>query len=112
MLIGDKYKIGSDRFNIILFEKYQKETEEEEEDTGEEVKDNWKPLGYFSSIQNTLHYLVDHEIRHTGLEDLRALDSKIGELYLLIMSLNLPTKDSLAPDKGVEEVNQVESIQS
>jgi len=78
MIVNNKYRITSDALNIILQVKgYRKETKEE----------YWKNEAYFSSYQSAFKYLVDSEIKATGLPDLKTVLDKIDELYQLINGL-------------------------
>ena len=78
MLIGKKYKVDSDSFGITLYESVN-------------VKKTgcirWQPLAYFASVKNALEYLVDREVRMTGLKDFQTVVEKQKELYQLIKEL-------------------------
>jgi len=80
MLIGDKYKIESDSFNVSLYKSVN-------------VKKTrgirWQPIAYFANVTNALDHLVDLEIMETGLKDFRVVVEKQEELYQLIRSLKL-----------------------
>lgn len=74
MLVGDKYKIESDTMNVTLLE--QKVSKDD--------KERWEVVGYFSSLTNALHHLVDHDIQGLGLEDLKLIEKRQLELHLSI----------------------------
>lgn len=93
LLIGDKYKIESDELNVTL---YLKKTitgtgrgriGKSKKAVGEEY---WTPIAYFSTPKNALDYLVDNEVRGTGMIDLKTIVAKIEELHALIKGLELP----------------------
>lgn len=83
MLIGAKYKIESpDSMNVTLYRK-------------EIVKKGgirWRAIAYFATPANALKYLVDQEVKETGLKELRVVVEKIDELYRLVDSLQLERK--------------------
>jgi len=78
MLIGKKWKVESDRDNIILFKSHRSKK------TGEE---KWSKEGYFSTLGNALKALVDREVGETGLVDFRTVVGKQAELYKLIKEI-------------------------
>jgi hypothetical protein len=77
MLIGNKYKVESDSLNVTLFQKGVSKSNEV----------YWRPIGYFSSLENALDHLVDLEVMETELKDLRAVVEKQKELCQLIKGL-------------------------
>jgi len=87
MIVGSKHKIESDDLNVTVYEK--RESKEGKEDT-------WRPIGYFSRIDNALKFLVDRGVKETGLKDLKTVAQKQQELYELIESLELP-RNSVQP---------------
>jgi hypothetical protein len=88
MLIGDKYKLESDRFTITLSEKKIKG--DKSKDAGGEW---WDEIMYFSNIHNALKALVDYDLNMSGLSDLKAIADRQMELYLLIRSLPIKKED-------------------
>ena len=79
MLIGSKYKVESDAMEVTLSEKLvNKKTNEV----------YWKPIAYFSTVQNALKFMVDQEVNKTELQDFRAVVEKQVELYQLISSIS------------------------
>jgi len=78
MLIGENIKIESDDLNVTL---YQKGTSK---NSG---KVYWRPIAYFSCVENALKHLVDLAVMKTGLKDYRAVVEKQKELYQLIKGL-------------------------
>lgn len=79
--VGSSFKLGADSLNVILYERH---IGKKGESKGEEV---WRKIAYFSNPQNALKYLVDYEVRKTGLEDVKTVCQKIDELYALINDL-------------------------
>jgi hypothetical protein len=80
MLIGKKYKVGSDAMNVILYEK---------EITKKNGDIRWRPMAYFSNIKYALRYLVNLELKTTGLKDLETVNRKQQEILALINNLKL-----------------------
>lgn len=78
MLLGERYKLESDSFNVSLYKRV------EVKKTG---GTRWKPIAYFSSPHNALRYLVGLELMETGMADLKTVVKKQEELYTLINSL-------------------------
>lgn len=77
MLIGNSWKIESDSMNVILSKKSRKTN----------VGKFWKVQGFYSSIKEALHALVDQEIKDTELLVLKTVEEKIEELHTLIDNL-------------------------
>jgi len=78
MLIGRNWKIESDSMNVTLFKRGVSK---------KSGKETWRGEGYFGTIKEALHELVNLEIRQTGLTDLKTINNKIEELHELIDSL-------------------------
>jgi len=78
MLIGKKYKIESDTYNVTLYEKGVSK-----------VRGNtyWRPIAYFATVKNALEYLINLEVNQTGLKDLKTVSKKIDELIGLVRGL-------------------------
>jgi len=93
MLIGDKYKIESDSLNIIFFRRTKSK---------KNGSDRWRAEAYFATVKNALTYLVDMEVRETGLQDLKQVTKKQDELYALIKSLNLPGEPPVTIEVAVK----------
>jgi len=74
MLIGDKYKIESDDMQyIISIIRTAK--------SGKlEGVSSWRVEAYFKTLPEAIKWLVDREIRGTGLVDLLEVNKKIEEL--------------------------------
>lgn len=80
MQIGKNYKIESDSLNVTLL----KGTTSKK--TG---KESYKPVGYFPKVGNALKFMVDLEIKETGLINFKTVCQKQDELYKLIESLKI-----------------------
>mgnify|MGYP001608441356 CR=1 FL=1 len=80
MLIGKNYKIESDELNVTVYSRHLSKK------TG---KENWKAEGYFSTIKNALDFLIEVEVRKTGLADLLTIVKKQEELHTLIKGLSM-----------------------
>ncbi len=92
--IGNKFGLGTDSFNVILYEKH---IGQKGKSAGKEV---WKELAYFSTPQNALDYLVENQVRRTGLEDLKTVCTEINKVKELIRSLDLPAEASISHKKA------------
>ena len=79
MLIGNSWKIESDRMNVILSKKSRKT----------KIGKFWKVLGFYPDIKSALHALVEQGIRDTKLKDLKTINDKIEELHTLIKNLSV-----------------------
>ncbi len=79
--IGEDYRIGADAMNIILYERHIGKRK------GVVGKDVWTQAGYFSTVQNALSFLVEHEVKKTELKDLNDVVAKIEEVKAMIRSL-------------------------
>mgnify|MGYP001562946058 FL=1 len=82
MNISEKYKIESDDMNVVVYKKQKPRKPG--------ARESWRPLGYLSSFQQALKFLVDNEINGTGLTDFKTVVAKQQELYDLINTLQLP----------------------
>lgn len=77
MELGRNWKIESDSLNIKLFKKSQKSG----------AKKLWIEMGFYSSVKNALHGLVEHGVKETELKDIKTINDKIEELHTLIENL-------------------------
>ncbi len=78
--VSKKYRLSSDKFNIILQEKYHNK------------KLNtiiWDSIAYFSTPQNALNYILEQEIREFWVEDLKEVVKRMDELYKMVRELPL-----------------------
>jgi len=75
MLIGDKYKVESDEMQYIISASYTAGVNSKL--AGQVL---WKTVAYFKTLSEAIKWLVDREIRGTGLVDLLEVNKKIEEL--------------------------------
>ena len=76
MKINEKYSIESDVLNVTVYE-HSIVKEEESENFGKEVK---KPVGYLTTIDQAFKFLIDREVKGTGMKELNMIMNKITEL--------------------------------
>jgi hypothetical protein len=84
MLIGNDWRIEADSLGIQLYHRrlvVRKDTGLKEEDWGN------APVGYYSSVRNAIHDMVERSVRETKLVDIRTVDAKIAELHRMIEKL-------------------------
>ncbi len=74
MLIGKNWKIESDDMNVILMDLHKSKKGEE----------SWEIEGYYPTVKEALHGLVELEIKSTELKDLQTVCDKIMVLHYLI----------------------------
>jgi hypothetical protein len=75
MLIGQDYKIESEKYNIVLFKKRINE---------KKYSEVWEPQAYFSSLSNALRYIVTLEVEETALNDVDKVVNRIKEVEDMI----------------------------
>ena len=76
MKINEKYSIESDVLNVTVYE-HSIVKEEESENFGKEVK---KPVGYLTTIDQAFKFLIDREVKGTGMKEFNTIMNKIIEL--------------------------------
>ena len=76
MKINEKYSIESDVLNVTVYE-HSIVKEEESENFGKKVK---KPVGYLTTIDQAFKFLIDREVKGTGMKELNTIMNKITEL--------------------------------
>ena len=72
MMIGQKWLVGADSLNIILYRRQMNRK------TGKEY---WRAHSYYSSVANALMCLVDQGVRDTELADLQTVCDRIDQLH-------------------------------
>ncbi len=85
--INDKYSIGADSMNIILFQTNTsagKSRDPKRNSVGREYR---VAIGYFSTSKGALDYMVKREIYGTGMKDFQTIVQKIEELHQIISRL-------------------------
>ena len=76
MKINEKYSIESDVLNVTVYE-HSIVKKKESESFGKEVK---KPVGYLTTIDQAFKFLIDREVKGTGMKELNKIMNKIIEL--------------------------------
>lgn len=86
MLIGRDWKIETDDMNVTIS---KRSIVRKGKNAGQGIR---IPKVYFSSLQHALEWLVDNEVKASGLKDLQTVLAKQAELYSLIASLTKEEK--------------------
>lgn len=76
MRINEKYSIESDVLNVTVYE-HSVVKEKESKNFGKEVK---RAVGYLATIDQAFKFLIDREVKGTGMEDFNTIINKIEEL--------------------------------
>ncbi|WP_411501402.1 hypothetical protein [Bacillus thuringiensis] len=79
--IGEKYKITSDAYNVIINQKYQKESKE-----GEEIKFDYKTIGFYPNVEKACIALLDKELRESEATAIKDLMLEIKDTKLAIIA--------------------------
>jgi hypothetical protein len=77
-VIGDKYKLATDAYNIILMEKNIRERDKVE---------YWVNIAYFSSWEHALEEIVRRDIKEAWVKDLEYVVKEIARLDKMIQGL-------------------------
>ncbi len=83
MLIGKDWKIESDDLDVVVS---RRTVAKRGKNAGLE---KWTAEAFCSSLQNALQWLVDQEVKETGLTDLRTVIKKQNALYKLMRDIKL-----------------------
>ncbi|MDU2291926.1 MAG: hypothetical protein E7D69_17995 [Clostridium celatum] len=76
MRINKKYSIESDEMNVTVYE-HSIVKEKESKNFGKETK---KAVGYLTTIEQAFKFLIDREIKGSGMSDFKTIMNKISEL--------------------------------
>lgn len=76
MRINEKYSIESDVLNVTVYE-HSVVKEKESKNFGKEVK---RAVGYLTTIDQAFKFLIDREVKGTGMTDFNTIMNKIAEL--------------------------------
>ncbi|WP_428879804.1 hypothetical protein [Bacillus cereus group sp. BfR-BA-01700] len=79
--IGEKYKITSDAYNVIINQRYQKESKE-----GEEIKFDYKSIGFYPNVEKACIALLDKELRESEAKAIKDLMIEIKNAKLAILA--------------------------
>ena len=77
MQINSNWKVESDDMNVILYKHCSKKTGE----------DDWRAVGYYSTVANALRAFIEMGIKGTGMVDLQTIVNKIEEVHKDILKL-------------------------
>ena len=96
MLIGENYKIETDKYNIVLYSKreinaeksarmkamlearYGEKIEVDSEDDGVDKADkNWVVSGYYATVGNSLKGLVELDLKKSELKDFQEIVNRV-----------------------------------
>ena len=75
-MIIDKYAIESDALNVTVYE-LSIVKDKDSKNFGKKAR---KAIGYFSTIDQAFKFLIDREVKGTGMEDFNTIMNKIAEL--------------------------------
>ncbi len=81
--MGENYRIGTNKLNIILYSKADPKENEECED-GEKVEKGWRLEGYFGSLKGAIKHLIQLDVNRTHFESLEILADRIEALKELV----------------------------
>ena len=77
MLIGINHKVECvDNYNITVFHQARPKKGDS--------KELWKVDAYFSTLAGALHYIVNQEIKGTGLKELRDIVERVEGIHAMI----------------------------
>ena len=75
MKLNEKYLIKSDKLNVTVCEVT---VAKEGKKAGEPIE---KAVGYFTTVEQAYKFIVDREIKGTGMNDFEIIMKKINELH-------------------------------
>lgn len=75
MKLNKKYLIEADKLNVIV---YEVSVAKDGKKAGEPIK---KAVGYLTTVEQAYKFVVDREIKGTGMTDFKTIMSKINELH-------------------------------
>jgi hypothetical protein len=78
MDLGCNFRIESDGLNVTVSKRSVTKGGDNQ------GKETWANEAYVSTLPNALKWLVDQEVKDTGLTDLKTIIAKQNELYALI----------------------------
>ena len=89
MLIGNKYKVESDKENVTIYKRKVIKGNRKGSPSNRVGESYWVALGYFTTVKGALGFIVEHEIKGSGLEDFETVVEKVQELHDLIKGLDI-----------------------
>jgi len=75
MILGKKWKIEFEPLNYTLFR-----LENVRDKKTNEIKKEWKLLGYYGNIPNLINGLIKNKVRAKEIEDFKELDREIKQI--------------------------------
>lgn len=79
MLIGNNWKVETDEHytdNITVYRKSKPRKVES--------KETWNPEGYFATVAGALHFIVNQEIKGTGLKEFQTVVDQVESIHAMI----------------------------
>lgn len=74
MKLNERYLIESDKLNVTV---YEITVAKEGKKAGEPIK---KAVGYLTTVEQAYKFVIDREIKGSGMTDFETIMSKINEL--------------------------------
>lgn len=122
VMIGQNYKIESDKLNLILYSNFPPDLEKSERmkqnlrvKLGNDVvfkdhADKWQPEGYFSNLRNLVKYIAELELRLTDIKDLQTITDRMDAIYKLIEQVcpNITVSDLKGPKTRAKDSDKTE----
>ena len=81
--IGNRFALGADSENIIIYIKHISERGKNE------GKEMWVASAYFATVSGALDYLIEQSVKETKLEDFKTVCLEIDKLKVSIKALGL-----------------------
>lgn len=75
MKLNEKYLIEADKLNVIV---YEVSVAKDGNKAGEPIK---KAVGYLTTVEQAYKFVIDREIKGSGMTDFETIMSKINELH-------------------------------
>lgn len=75
MKLNEKYLIEADKLNVTV---YEVSVAKDGKKAGEPIK---KAVGYLTTVEQAYKFVIDREIKGSGMTDFEVIMSKINELH-------------------------------
>ena len=75
MKLNEKYLIEADKLNVTV---YEVSVAKDGKKAGEPIK---KAVGYLTTVEQAYKFVIDREIKDSGMTDFETIMSKINELH-------------------------------
>lgn len=109
MNLSENYKITNDELNVIVNElkevtiKDKKDKKDTDDKSIKKTKKEWKVIGYFSCLEASLKFLIQHELIKAADEEMSDIINRIEELKLELPKITLELSKNIVildtPDK-------------